>query len=304
MIYRYELEKGGLKYICPACHQMRFVRYVDTETGEHLSEDCGRCDREDSCGYHLRPSEWFYMTGKQPFKSGSILPKREPAPEPEPSFIDTETANKSLQGYERNNFARWLCNVLGEETAFQLVDTYRVGTSKHWPGACVFWQQDITGRIRSGKIMLYNAETGRRVKEPFNHTNWVHKVLNIEPFHLKQCLFGEHLLIREEKPVALVESEKTAIVAAGFMPDYTWLALGGKRGNTDRTREALRVLRNRRVTLFPDLGAFDKWSEIAKEMPGFTVSDILERRATDTDRGAGLDLADYLLRESEQAVTA
>ncbi|WP_292003066.1 DUF6371 domain-containing protein [Chlorobium sp.] len=299
--YRYHLERSGSKHICPACQQRRFVRYVDTVTGEQIADDVGRCDREDSCGYHLRPSEYLRQAGARP----PAAPRRKgPILEPEPSLIDAEMANKSLRNYNENNFAWWLASVFGIEKAFELVDAYHVGTSKHWPGASIFWQQDVAGRIRSGKIMLYNAETGRRVKEPFNHTNWVHKVLNIEPFHLKQCLFGEHLLIREEKPVALVESEKTAIVAAGFIPEYSWLALGGKRGNTDKTREALRVLRNRKVTLFPDLGAFDKWSEIAKGMPGFTVSDILERRATDTDRAAGLDLADYLLMENRQALSA
>jgi hypothetical protein len=300
MIYRYELEKGGLKYICPACHQTRFVRYVDTETGDHLSEDCGRCDREDSCGYHLRPSEWFYMTGKQPFKGGSILPKRKPAPEPETSFIDAETAGRSLTGYGQNNFALWLCSVFGEETAFRLVDAYHVGTSKHWPGACVFWEQDIQGRIRGGKIMLYDAR-GRRVKEPFNHVTWVHKALKIEPFHLRQCLFGEHLLQQDQgKPVAVVESEKTAIVAAGFMPEFVWVATAGK-GNLKA--EKLDVLRGRDVTLSPDLGAFEKWKAIADQMQGVKVSGVLERRANNADRAAGLDIADYLLREQAVDVT-
>jgi len=302
MIYRYELEKGGLKYICPACHQIRFVRYVDIETGEHLSEDCGRCDREDSCGYHLRPSEWFHMTGKQPFKGGSILPKREPAPEPEPSFIDAETADKSLKNYNENNFARWLASVFGIEKAFELVDAYHVGTSKHWSGACVFWQQDVTGKIRGGKIMLYDKETGHRVKEPFNHITWVHKVLKIEPYHLRQCLFGEHLLVADrERAVGIVESEKTAIVAAGFMPEMLWLATAGKN---NLKAERLDVLGGRNVTLFPDLGAFEKWQEIGRGMPGVKVSDVLERSASTDDRARGLDLADYLLREREQALSA
>lgn len=301
MQYRYELEKGGLKYICPACRQRRFVRYIDAETGEHITDDCGRCDREDACGYHMRPSEYFHLSGKQPFKGGSILPRKR-NPEPEPSFIDAKTASKSLRGYERNSFCLWLCGVFGEETALLLTEAYHIGTSRHWPGACVFWQQDVTGKVRGGKVMLYNADTGRRVKQPFIHVTWAHKVLKIEPYHLKQCLFGEHLLRQDQgKPVAVVESEKTAIVAAGFMPDFIWLATAGK-GNLNK--EKLQVLQGRDVTLFPDLGAFDKWAGFVRGMPGVRVSSVLEQRATAEDRTNGLDLADYLLTEHKQALTA
>lgn len=291
--YRYKLERGGSKQICPACQQRRFVRYVDTETGEQVADEVGRCDREDSCGYHLRPSEYIRQTGTRP--TAGVMVRREPMPEPEPSFIDAETAGRSLTGYGHNNFALWLCSVFGEETAFRLVDAYHVGTSRHWPGASIFWQQDVTGRIRGGKIMLYNAETGRRVKEPFNHVTWVHKALKIELYHLRQCLFGEHLLVADPvKPVAVVESEKTAIVAAGFIPEYIWTATAGK-GNLKA--EKLDPLKGREVMLFPDLGAFEKWKAAADRVPGVQVSDILERRASEADRASGLDLADYLLRE-------
>ena len=91
---------------------------------------------------------------------------------------------------------------------------YRVGTSKHWQGATVFWQIAADGEVRGGKIMLYDRLTGHRVQEPFPHINWVHSVLKLPDFKLTQCFFGEHLLpyIRD-KPVAIVESEKTAILA-------------------------------------------------------------------------------------------
>jgi hypothetical protein len=42
--------------------------------------------------------------------------------------------------------------------------------------------------------MLYNANTGKRIKEPFNHATWVHSVLKLPEFNLQQCFFGEHLL--------------------------------------------------------------------------------------------------------------
>lgn len=118
----------------------------------------------------------------------------------------------------------------------------------------------------------------------------------MEPYYLQQCLFGEHLIaVDQVRPVAVVESEKTAIVAAGFMPEYIWTATAGKN---NLNREKLKPLQGRRVVLFPDLMAFGKWGEIVKGIPDVTVSDILERRASDADKAAGLDLADFLLREN------
>jgi hypothetical protein len=306
--FRFELEKGGLKYTCPACGKIRFVRYLDTFTGDQVADEVGRCDREDSCGYHLTPKEHFLLTGKNPLNSVSIpARKREPVKEQELSFLDAHVIRASLSRYNQNNFCRWLCLEFGEQKAFELTAQYKVGTSKHrftckdFPGyrseagSSVFWQIDRSGRIRAGKVMLYNSSTGRRVKEPFNHVQWVHKLMKIEPYHLQQCLFGEQLLVVDTvKPVAIVESEKTAIVAAGFMPEFIWTATAGKN---NLNKEKLKGLQGRRVTLFPDLGAFEKWGSIADGMPGVKVSDILERRATETDRVAGLDLADYLLRE-------
>ena len=50
--------------------------------------------------------------------------------------------------------------------------------------------------------MLYNSETGKRIKEPYNHVTWVHSVLHKDDYNLKQCFFGEHLL-SEDKTVQL-----------------------------------------------------------------------------------------------------
>lgn len=60
---RYELERyKGMRsrYECPVCHHKGvFVRYIDTETGLYLSPEVGRCNREDKCGYHYTPKQYF-----------------------------------------------------------------------------------------------------------------------------------------------------------------------------------------------------------------------------------------------------
>lgn len=69
---------------------------------------------------------------------------------------------------------------------------------------------------------------------------------------LTQCLFGEHLLNDKDKVnanVALVESEKTAVICSLLLPECIWLATGGKSQFNDR----LMVPKGRKVTAFPDI---------------------------------------------------
>ena len=296
--HRYILEpyKGrASRYRCPSCGKpAQFTRYIDTETGEHLSPTVGKCNREDNCGHHKTPKQFFESSGitaKPPQRKQSPVIKKIP-----PSFIEPELLKASLKGYEVNYFVTFLNNHFGTDIAGQLVSKYFIGSSKHWEGANVFWQIDITGKIRDGKIMLYSPTTGKRVKEPYNYINWVHKALNSPNFNLQQCFFGEHLLRGSSKPVAIVESEKTAVISSYFYPQFVWLAAGSKDGlNPDKWK----VLKGRTVKLFPDLKAFDKWKVKAQELSKIakvTVSEYLEQIATDQERKDGLDLADYLLK--------
>lgn len=154
--------------------------------------------------------------------------------------------------------------------------------------------------------MLYNPATGKRVKD--QEPTWVHSVLKLPDFSLQQCFFGEHLLADKSKPVALVESEKSAIIASLYFPKFIWMAAGGKDG---LKAEKFSVLNGRTVVLFPDLSkpkegkatAFEEWSRKAKEfevIASIRVSDLLERKASDEERIEGLDLADYLLKFNPQ----
>lgn len=119
---------------------------------------------------------------------------------------------------------------------------------------------------------------------------------------MRQCLFGEHLLADASsmaRTVAIVESEKTALVAALFIPDLVWLATGGMHGCFNS--EAMQVLKVRDVVLFPDLKATDEWKRKVKMLQPIcksaTCSGLLEEMATDGQREAGLDIADFLLME-------
>jgi hypothetical protein len=115
-------------------------------------------------------------------------------------------------------------------------------------------------------------------------------------FELRQCLFGGHLLQDKTKPVAIVESEKTAVIASVYLPQFIWLAAGSSEGLSE---EKFRVLQGRNVILYPDINSFEKWNKKAYELSHIdriSISDLLERKATDEERRQGLDLADYLVQ--------
>ncbi len=303
---------AGSRHCCPACHKKRcFSRYIDTEKQISFPDDVGRCDHEQSCGYHLTPKEYFERNPQAKslhcdFSTPSALRAKPTEPRKPTSFIAAETVSQTLHGYEKNNLYLFLRSKFGAEDALRLMNDYRVGTSKHWPGACVFWQTDINSCVRTGKVMLYDAETGKRVKKPFNHVTWVHSLLRLPDFNLRQCFFGEHLLLMNRgKPVAIVESEKTALVATYYLPEYVWLATGGKNGcfNAD----ALRVFKGRQVILYPDIRATDQWRQKLSLLRNLgieaSIFNFLEEVATDNERTAGLDIADYLLQiEPDQAI--
>ncbi|MQY78045.1 MAG: hypothetical protein GH151_02450 [Bacteroidetes bacterium] len=298
--HRYILQpyKGmNTRYRCPSCNKGKtFSRYIDKETGEHLAPDVGRCNRESNCGYHYTPKQYFQDNN---ISFDTPLPKLYTKPKPKPvSFIPVEVFKQSLRNYESNNFAKFLLGLFGVEIASKIISRYFIATSKYWDGATVFWQIDSLGKIRTGKIMLYNPVTGKRVKEPFNHITWIHKAIKQPEFELKQCLFGEHLLRAELlKPVAIVESEKTAIIAGIYLPQFVWLATGSL---INLSAGKCQALKGRNVILFPDLNGFEKWINKAKELSHlarFTVSDLLERKATEAERKQGLDLADYLIKQ-------
>ena len=112
-----------------------------------------------------------------------------------------------------------------------------------------------------------------------------------QDWELTLCLFGEHLLNEyPDRKVALVESEKTAIICAAIMPRFIWLATGGKTQLGDK----LEVLRGREVVAFPDIDAYDTWQEKLCSLPILNVieSDYLIKNATQQDIENHIDIAD------------
>jgi len=86
---------------------------------------------------------------------------------------------------------------------------------------------------------------------------------------------------------------------ASEYPIILWLAAGNLNG---LSIEKCLVLKGRDIMIFPDLGAFEKWSLKVSEIQKkhnykVTISTLLEDEATNSDRAKGLDIADYIISE-------
>jgi len=304
--HKYTLQpyKGSSsRHTCPRCNKIKqFSKYIETENGEVLADHVGRCERVDSCGYHYTPKQYFIDNGIGTDNTPWIGHPKEKmvligTPNAKPiSYIEVDAFKASLSLYSENHFVKYLTDLFTPNITQQVIERYFIGTSKYWPGATIFWQIDVSGKIRTGKIMLYNPATGKRVKEPRQHIHWVHKIISPEDFNLKQSLFGEHLINSDpEKPIAIVESEKTAIIASVYLPEFVWVAAGSL---TNLSLERCEGLKGRTIVLFPDVNGYERWKEKATQLSSIgrvSVSDLLERKATDDERQRGLDLADYLI---------
>ena len=308
-------EGPSTRHTCPQCGTSRkLTRYIDL-SGEIIFPDfVGKCGRIHNCTYHYPPRQFFAeYTDRKPGNSNTFITRRAMTapilakPAPVLSLMDADVMARSLGCYARNNLVTYLCQRLGEAKAMEMVTLYQVGTSNHWgkQGATVFWQRDTEQQVRGGKVILFDPITGKRRKEDAYKITWVHSLLRLPGFTLKQCLFGLHLIhLRPNAVVAIVESEKTALIAAALYPGFIWLATGGKDLlGVDRCR----ALKGRKVVLYPDLSAdgsaYVKWNEmatkIAAALPGtqIRVSRDMEDRASDQQRKDGLDIGDFLLAE-------
>lgn len=284
MAFRYVLDTSSKKYKCNKCFKKSMVRYFDTEKNVLMPLDYGRCDREQKCGYLKIP------TGSFSKEIECIY-----VPPLEPSYLDISLIKASGRGFKNNNFINFLSTLFSQDQVKEVITKYLLGTSKLWNGSTVFWQLDNLNRLRHGKIMLYNELTGKRKKNRNGkpYINSVRSLLKLKNFNLQQCLFGLHLIKDKEiKSIAVVESEKTAIIMSLFKPEYVWLATGSKSGFK---YEYLKEIRDYNIIGFPDKSEYYDWLNKSIELNklGFKIkiSNFLEN----TDYIDGTDLADVYI---------
>jgi hypothetical protein len=176
---------------------------------------------------------------------------------------------------------------------------YFVGTYDDY--TC-FPQIDRLNRVCKAKLIRFNRATGKRLKGDFDTSSLVRKLKLKEDFNYKQIFFGEHLLSNTfDKPVAIVEAEKTAVIASLCMPQFVWLATGSKQW---LKVERLQRFDNRQIIIYPDADGFDQWQAVANDAQrqglSVKVSSLIENFATDQQKQNQYDLADYLINQQTE----
>ena len=226
----------------------------------------------------------------------------------------------------RNGLSTHLLDKLGDAMRAHL-QSWEVGTDAI--GSCVFWHRDEEGELASAKTVAYDAVTAKRLKGKSSPIEWkvdgqpVHVdsiyglvkgrredgSLLIESFAQKKGyelpLYGAHLLAEKglDVPVLLVESEKTAVIASYFLPEFAVVACGGAKSLTAKKASALM---GRVVYVLTDAdeagreGAqkacnilYEVGAKPRVEVDGVPLIDFLLE-----DAPKGYDLADYYLAEA------
>lgn len=214
-----------------------------------------------------------------------------------------------------NDFTRALvqCHMLTAEQMRQACHVFRLGTVQE---KVIFWYMDQEQQLREGKVMAYQGD-GHRSKsvDPVTMSHLLGKAGKLEKeWRTKWCLFGLHQLAEPENKeaiVAVVESEKTAVICSQLVPmqqgvPVCWMACGGL---SFLNVNLLRPLKGRKVMVFPDTDldgyAYTRWLEVCNDAATqfgqpFTVSNLLELHATADQKQRKIDIADFLLEAADE----
>lgn len=270
--YKWELRKSSRKEVCPRCGQRRFVPYVSALDHKTLAGAMyGRCDREQNCGYICYP-DTPAPEGVQRVEVVQAEPLR---------FVPAAVEANASALY---TYAQWL---LTEIDALAVWARYRIGAVG---SRTIFWLIDENNEIRSGKAIHY-LPNGHRDKTVTPPVQWCHKMPAFKGMYsgseLQQCLFGVHLLTKTEtRPVAVVESEKTAAMMSAIEPQFVWVACGGSQGL--KSEDKLKPLAGREVLLVPDHGQYWNWKRVA-DAHGWKIFGYIEEHPL----FEGCDILDY-----------
>ncbi len=291
--YRYQLESKRLtghqprKLTCPHCGKKKcLVRYVDTRNGfSYVADSVGKCDHQHSCGYHYKPSEYYH--DNQWAREADPHPERYCQPLPPPPFQPLPMNYVLRSQSPHSVFWQWFASDVARRLHLspsqlqRVYQDYLIGATRR--GNVIFWQIDQQGQVHGGHIMQYRTDGHRDGFQGWTHTPLIRAGLLPPDWQLYQCFFGLHLLPRRpDAHVCLVESEKTALVMAAYLPEHLWMATSGSGGLTPEKAECLR---GRRVTLFPDSGCYEKWSGQMRHAKGidYHISKSLEAYPPNTD---------------------
>ncbi|MBR6279419.1 MAG: hypothetical protein IKR41_11795 [Bacteroidales bacterium] len=253
-MYKYRLGtyKEVGKTVCPYCGKKEFVRLIINESGKIPGEKYGRCDR-DTCPSRAMSQNGIIYPEKDLDTLNLEAVKNNDKPK---EYYDDETVDKYAEKRTENALCRYLLQQVKDKDRFEnVLKMYRIGSIND---GIIFWQIDQLDLIHRGKVMFYESDGHRKKAAGAITMMW--KILNrdrdSEP---EMCFFGQHLVYKSDKPVGIVESEKTALVASYAMPELTWIAtLSVNNFNSERMNFFKSF--KKPVFVFPDFDGYGNWA--------------------------------------------
>lgn len=232
-------------------------------------------------------------------------------PAPPPMYLNAQTQAMATK-VEQTNLFKYLCQYWEHAEVKRVMELYCVGlglgmdkdTFKLIPkpqmlqrvnACCSFPSIDTQGNTHAIKIIPYPLTDHHRAKADKGNT----QMITMKPGQNPGTYFGTHLLAQDtNKPVALVESEKTAIIGTLFMPAYIWIATGSWVSFNARMVESIGALKPRQIHLFPDSDKAEEWKATANELRAlgyniFVRDEIIKLFPADS----GTDIADIIIWE-------
>jgi hypothetical protein len=220
----------------------------------------------------------------------------------------------------------------GIETARRVVDDYALGAIDH---KTICWNIGTDGRVYGGMVIAF--DTNGKIKNPWiesmmatlsyddvslagwyvRETGFQNDVMSVSDFLSpdlgtadlpykvieRASLFGLHLLkMYHQRPIALTESPKSALIGYALQPQMNWLATGDVK---DMDINILRPLKGKRVIVFPTNHSYYDWLKVAKQVDfcQIVVSDMMEGYQSDWLQDIGDVLLDDFRRNGEQVKT-
>ena len=328
-------DKGKFDCPSPQCtannHKSTYSRVLDKVSDKFLPYEFGRCDKP-SCGYERLPTKQDLVdlgilgnklnNNYTSYSSDNIVGLNASKPKnPEYVTHSWEQIKHTLEPdlLEKNQLVRAIIQQSGCSLAqiTRIFIEYGVGTvtKGDFIGAPIFYRYDQNKRIYPGQIITYSKKGKRNKSANKRITNSgisLDKTAKIS----KPIYFGSHLIKAPfTKKIGLVESPKTALIAALYEPTFIWVATCGMSCFSPNENGKLRMqpLKPHPIVVFPDADAYKDhlskdqkprkgWVSYANDWKkmGYTLS-ISTMVLAHSKRAANrnnTDLADILLLDS------
>lgn len=316
--------KDDETFDCPVCDKNTFKKFFYDEENIQIGDYVGFCSNSD-CSFCLLPEEFFAYRSQLVYQSGVRNLINLGLKMSKPGDMDYFISRFWATGLTRdNNLFNFLSQFFDPNQVEKIFNLYDVQTSvfDKWKNACIFWRIARDGRKLAYKLIQFRTD-GERAGHRDPEVSILQHSLIDNGDGQRYCLFGLHLLNNPEnqnKPICIVESEKTAIIASIVYPDGLWLSTGSSRY---LNKMNIDDIPKNNIVLFPDpdlegdineeTGKPDDWNERKRwfdKLKDATISGFMKRYVEENktelvqefgeEHYKEADIADYIVRTKKR----